>query len=356
LSADRQAAQQEIDAATDRILDAEGSILQIDTTLAQMFAEKENLGKQTAALRGRRVHLSEQLQQIQQQVQELRSQHTQVQQCCQELAVQVNEFTVRQETLIQRVQEELQMDLEAAYQQYHADQQEDFEQLEQRINDLRGKIDRLGNVNLDAINELAELEERLKFLSEQRDDLNEAKRRLEGLIGRLDQQCRQRFLETFSSVRENFHELFRKLFGGGKADLVLEDPDNVLETGIEILARPPGKELQRISLLSGGEKTLTTVALLFSIFKSRPSPFCILDEVDAALDEANIDRFNVLLGEFLEHSQFVVITHSKRTMSYAGALYGITMQEAGISKQVGVRFDDHADTGGSDDEEETEAA
>src|SRR5207253_9054368 len=142
------------------------------------------------------------------------------------------------------------------------------------------------------------------------------------------------------AVRTHFQELFRKLFGGGMADLVLEDEHDVLESGLEIIARPPGKELRSISLMSGGEKTLTAVALLLAIFRSKPSPFCLLDEVDAALDEANTARLAAVLREFLDRSQFIIVTHSKRTMAAADVLYGVTMEETGVSKRVAVRFED----------------
>jgi len=137
--------------------------------------------------------------------------------------------------------------------------------------------------------------------------------------------------------------LFRKLFGGGKADILLEDPDDILESAIEIIARPPGKETRSISLLSGGEKTLTALALLFAVFRTKPSPFCFLDEVDAALDEANNERFNMIVQEFQKDSQFIIITHSKRTMSIADMLFGITMQTQGVSKKISVSFD-HVDS------------
>lgn len=153
------------------------------------------------------------------------------------------------------------------------------------------------------------------------------------------------FLDSFAEIRKHFQELFRKLFGGGDGDIVLEDPEDVLECGIEIVARPPGKELRSISLLSGGEKTLTAVALLMSIFKSKPSPFCILDEVDAALDEGNIERYLRVVQEFRETTQFIIISHSKRTMSVADVLYGVTMEESGVSKRMSVRFDDVGDDG-----------
>jgi chromosome segregation protein len=146
-------------------------------------------------------------------------------------------------------------------------------------------------------------------------------------------------------VREHFQTLFRKLFGGGQAEIVLDPGVDILESGIEIVARPPGKEPRNISLLSGGERTLTCVALLLAIFRSRPSPFCVLDEVDAALDEANIERFLAVLREFLAWTQFIVVTHSKKTMVGAETLYGITMQESGVSKRVSVRFEDVSDNG-----------
>ena len=149
----------------------------------------------------------------------------------------------------------------------------------------------------------------------------------------------------FSPIRTHFQELFRKFFGGGEGDIVLEDPQDILECGIEIVARPPGKELRSLSLLSGGEKTLTAVALLLAIFKSRPSPFCILDEVDAALDEANVERFAAVLREFKQNTQFIMITHSKRSMAAADLLYGVTMEESGVSKRLSVRFEDVDENG-----------
>ncbi len=156
---------------------------------------------------------------------------------------------------------------------------------------------------------------------------------------------RRLFSETLETVRGHFQQLFRDLFGGGQADIVLEENVDILESGIEIVARPPGKEPRSISLLSGGEKTLTCVALLLAIFRSRPSPFCVLDEVDAALDEANIDRFTQVLQDFLTWTQFILVTHSKKTMTCANTIYGVTMQESGITKQVSVSFEDVSEDG-----------
>ncbi len=201
---------------------------------------------------------------------------------------------------------------------------------------------------MDAIRELNDLEIRSGSLRMQYDDLTAAQKSLQEIIGRINTDSRRLFLETFTVVRTHFQELFRKLFGGGMADVILEDETDVLESGIEIVARPPGKELRSISLMSGGEKTMTAVALLLAIFQSKPSPFCILDEVDAALDEANVGRFTNVLREFLDRSQFILITHSKRTMACADVLYGVTMQESGVSRRIAVRFEDWPD-----DERET---
>jgi chromosome segregation protein len=214
---------------------------------------------------------------------------------------------------------------------------------EQEIEELRRKLSRLGSVNLDALQELADLEAQAGALHIQYDDLTSAQKVLQEIIAKINVDSRKLFSETFAAIRTHFQELFRKLFGGGMADIVLEDENDILESGIEVIARPPGKELRSISLMSGGEKTLTAVALLLAIFRSKPSPFCILDEVDAALDEANIGRFTSVLRDFLDHSQFIIITHSKRTMACADMLYGITMQESGISRRISVRFEDWPD-------------
>ena len=200
-------------------------------------------------------------------------------------------------------------------------------------------------MNLDSLDELDELESRFGGLSQQYRDLVDAKAALERIIQRINVDSRQLFLATLETVRGHFRELYRRLFGGGEADILLDDTEDVLEGGIEIVACPPGKEACSISLLSGGEKTLTCVALLLAVFRSKPSPFCILDEVDAALDEANIGRFIGVLRDFLSFTQFVVVTHSKKTMAGADTLYGITMEESGVSKHVSVRFEDVSEDG-----------
>ncbi len=211
---------------------------------------------------------------------------------------------------------------------------------EKMVEDLRKQIQRMGPVNLTAIEEYDELEKRHEFLVAQSNDLQQARQTLLDVIARSDKKIREMFMETFNAVAENFRRFFRTLFNGGQARVYLLNEDDPLESGIEIEARPPGKKPQSISLLSGGESALTAVALLFAIFKAKPSPFCVLDEVDAPLDDANIGRFLGLLKEFASESQFVVITHSKQTMARADVLYGVTQQERGISQLVGVRISD----------------
>ena len=172
--------------------------------------------------------------------------------------------------------------------------------------------------------------------------MTNAKLTIEQLVARIDDESRRLLGETIETVRGHFRELFERLFGGGQADIVLEPGVDLLETSVEIVSRPPGKEPRSISLLSGGEKTMTCVALLLAIFRSRPSPFCVLDEVDAALDEANVDRFAGVLRDFLSSTQFIVVTHSKKTMAAADTLYGVTQEESGVSKRISVRFESAA--------------
>jgi chromosome segregation protein len=217
---------------------------------------------------------------------------------------------------------------------------EEFDEavMQERQLELQRQVEELGEVNLMAIDEYRELEERHRFLSEQKADLEESMQELQKAIQRINRTTRKRFLETFVQVNEKFREVFPRLFCGGQAELRLTNEEDLLETGIEIIVQPPGKKLQNVSLLSGGEKALTAVALIFSIFLVKPSPFCLLDEVDAPLDDANISRFNEMIREMTEFSQFILITHSKTTMAVADTLYGVTMEEPGVSKVVSVRL------------------
>ncbi|MFY9486658.1 MAG: chromosome segregation protein SMC, partial [Bacillota bacterium] len=207
-----------------------------------------------------------------------------------------------------------------------------------RIETLRQSIRDLGPVNTAAVEEFEETRERYEFLCSQRDDLVNAKRSLTEVISEIDQEMERRFRETFDVVNEHFKEMFAKLFQGGRAELVLENPDDLLSTGVEIYAEPPGKKLQSLSLLSGGERALTAIALIFAMMKANPSPFAVLDEIDAPLDDANVSRFTRVLRELAQSTQFVVVTHRKGTMEAADALYGVTMEESGVSKVVSVKL------------------
>jgi len=332
-----------------RIAQAERTILTAESRLAELYLLKEQRDADLLARQRRRQEIRLEIEQLAARTKVERSSLNESEEKLYQLRMESQEARIRLEDLVARVRDELGIDLAESYASYqHQEQGQDWAAVEAEIEELKLKIQRLGNVNLDAIAEQEELEKRSSFLGQQHADLRASQKQLMELIEHLNQECRERFTQTFETVRGHFQELFRKLFGGGKADIILEQPPegqplDVLEAGIEIQARPPGKELQSISLLSGGEKTMTAIALLLSIFRSRPSPFAILDEVDAALDEANNERFNRIVGEFLDKSQFIVITHSKRTMSIADVLYGITMQEAGVSKRVSVKFDSTED-------------
>ena len=229
-------------------------------------------------------------------------------------------------------------------------------EIESRVNRLRKQLKLMGAVNTDSLRDLDMLENRFTQLSAQLQDLVEARQTLEDIIRKINSESRRLFSETFETIRKNFQELFRQVFGGGEGDIILEDPDDVLDCGIDIAARPPGKELRSISLLSGGEKTMTAIALIMAIFKSKPSPFCILDEVDAALDEANVERFTAVVKAFQQTTQFIMITHHKRSMTVADVLYGVTMEESGISKRMSVRFEDVSDDGNFKAPPQTSAA
>ena len=221
----------------------------------------------------------------------------------------------------------------------------DWAFVEATVKELDQKMESMGPVNVEAIQEYDELEERFKFLEQQNADLNNSKAELLQVIAKINTTTKTLFADTFEQIRLNFQEMFTELFGGGKANLVLQDESDPLESGIDIIARPPGKQLTAITLLSGGEKTMTAVALLFAIYMVKPSPFCVLDEMDAPLDESNINRFIKILDRFSSQSQFVVISHNKRTIAKADIIYGVTMEEHGVSKLVGVKFTKREDSG-----------
>ncbi len=255
------------------------------------------------------------------------------------IELQERELEMSRAALRDRAADEISLDVDDRLREFDPASVPSLEDINSELATVRDKISRIGNVNLDAIQELEEVESRLEFLAREKADLDLSRKSLHATIAELDGLSRERFVETFEAVREHFRALFRKLFHGGKADVKLEDGVDVLDAGIEIYAGPPGKDPRSITLLSGGERTMTAVALLFALFKAKPSPVAILDEVDAALDEANTERFCSILSEFIGSTQFMIVTHSKRTMTYADVIFGVTMQESGVSKRIGLRLE-----------------
>jgi chromosome segregation protein len=219
------------------------------------------------------------------------------------------------------------------------DEEFDLEAGRTRVEELRARVEGFGAVNMMALEELTDAEERLQFLTAQRQDITEGIASTEEALREIKRRSRERFRHAFEQINRNFGELFKELFGGGRGEMSLIDADDMLESGIDIVAQPPGKRLQNVLLLSGGEKAMAALALVLGIFHYRPSPFCLLDEVDAPLDEANVGRFTDKVCEMAAHTQFIVNTHNKRTMEMARALYGVTMEEVGVSKLVSVRFE-----------------
>ena len=331
-------AQTQINESGEQITETRRDILNCETAVSELFVEKERCAQESRALHAKAEQLLLQRSQTEQLLREKRTEQAEVEEQVHQVKLQLSQLEVKKTQMSERVQEELQIDLAEAYKNY---QQEDidWEGVREKIAELRGKIERLGNVNLDAIAQQEQLEQRNEFLSSQVEDLNKSKTQLHQLINRINRESKEKFRITFEQVRGNFQQIFRKLFGGGKADIFLEDAEDILESGIEIVAKPPGKEPRTISLLSGGEKAMTALALLFAVFKTKPSPFCLLDEVDATLDEANNERFNMIVCEFQKNSQFLIVTHAKRTMSIAEELIGVTMQTQGVSKKISVKFE-----------------
>ncbi|WP_040948622.1 chromosome segregation protein SMC [Gorillibacterium massiliense] len=252
--------------------------------------------------------------------------------------VQANRMDVELDNLLKKLSEEYELSFELAKARYPVP--DDISAVQAEVRDLRRSITALGEVNLGAIEEYERISERYTFLDGQKADLTEAKATLYQVIREMDEEMSKRFRTTFDAIRSQFVVVFAKLFGGGRADLILSDPANALDTGIEIVAQPPGKKLQNLQLLSGGERALTAIALLFAILRIKPVPFCVLDEVEAALDEANVSRFAEYLREFSGVTQFIVVTHRKGTMEEADVLYGVTMEEGGVSKLVSVRLEE----------------
>lgn len=298
----------------------------------------EELVQSAKVLRERRTLSAKQLDMVARSVEKLG----------QQLEVNQSELERHRESsivLLRRYEEDYQIDFSTLQTAQRIEDAQRREELNSEASKLRQDISSVGEINMAALAELDELQSRYDHLNGQYEDLQAAKESLQRIIQKINGDSRRLFMETLEIIRQNFQKLYRRSFGGGHADIVLEEGVDVLECGIDIIATPPGKTAFSNSLLSGGEKALTAVALLLAIFQYRPSPFCVLDEVDAPFDEANIGRFVSVLTEFLDWTKFIIVTHSKKTMTSATTLYGVTMQESGVSKQVAVRFEDVNDKG-----------
>jgi chromosome segregation protein len=312
----------------------------IATTSQETAQRQEQLTARQNALETRRAQHAELTQSVREQEGELKALREQLDEAAEGLsALQLTEREAAIELthLEQQVKERWALPIGEAVGEFHLERPLD-EAEKARLKDLRTQVERMGEVNVAAIEELEEVAKRYEFLLKQRGDLESSIEQLKAAIKKIDATSRERFTQTFEAVNERFQKIFPRLFGGGRAGLVLTEEQPGMEAGVEIVAQPPGKKLQSVQLLSGGEKALTAVSMIFAIFLIKPTPFCLLDEVDAPLDEANVGRYNDMVKEMSKQSQFILITHNKRTMEIVDNLYGVTMEEPGISKLVTVKL------------------
>lgn len=302
---------------------------------------KESASKKLDKLLKEKDNLNESLEEYELSLKRENSLYTSKTNELKELEISVNRLDVKLDNLLNSLSENYSMTYEKAKESYKLEI--DYDRAKAEVSKLKKRLKELGIVNLNAPEEYDAVNARYEFLNGQLDDLNNAENTLLEIIDEMDKVMIREFKENFEVINAHFKETFKELFKGGRAELKLTEPNNILETGVEIIASPPGKKLSNINALSGGEKTLTAISLLFAIIKSKPSPFCVLDEVEAALDEANVDIFGEYLQKLKSRSEFIVITHKKKTMEYADILYGITMQESGVSKLVSVKLEDIED-------------
>ncbi|MFT9115676.1 MAG: chromosome segregation protein SMC [Sporolactobacillus sp.] len=338
LAATREALEQSVANVSETIGDHALSADSLDKQTEQARRCKESAANQLEAAKAARHQLQSQLAECDA---ALTNQRQQLNVTAGELEreeVAANRLDVALDHMIAALREDYELTVEAARDHYPLTL--DPEAARRQVKLIKRAIDELGTVNLGAIDEYQQVSTRAQFLAEQRDDLLQARANLENVMTEMDEEVSSRFAKTFAQIRTQFRSVFAELFGGGQADLKLLDPEDLLTSGIDILAEPPGKKLQKLSLLSGGERALTATALLFAILKVRPVPFCVLDEVEAALDDANVDRYAAFLQKFSADTQFIVVTHRHGTMEHANVLYGVTMQESGISRLVSVRLEE----------------
>ncbi|TXL67653.1 chromosome segregation protein SMC [Cerasibacillus terrae] len=312
--------------------------IEVNQTIQEQKKKKEYLTSMIQGKRQERLQLMTRIEEQERELKEENKAHQKIIGNMQEKELQQTRLDVELENRLSHLETEYTITFEKASQTY--EKTDNIDQEKEAVQNLKQKIEQLGAVNLGAIDEYNRILDRYEFLTKQQNDLVEAKETLHDVIEEMDQEMKRLFDTTFTKIKAEFTIVFKQLFGGGKAELKLTDPNNLLDTGVEIIAQPPGKKLQNLGLLSGGERALTAIALLFAILRVRPVPFCVLDEVEAALDEANVVRFAKYVKQHSEKTQFIVITHRKGTMEEADVLYGVTMQESGVSRFVSVRLDE----------------
>jgi len=308
------------------------------TSLSKVKEDISNINKKLDLLKVEEEKVSDEINELEETSRSSNSYVNKKEKELNNLNITINRIDVKLDTLLNDLTTDYNMTYDFANENYRLEM--DSDEARKIVVKLKDELNIIGNVNLDAPEEYTKTKERYDFLTKQKEDLVNAENTLYDIIKEMDSIMKTKLTETFEQVRKEFKTVYRELFKGGRAELSLTDPDNILETGIEIKAEPPGKKLQSISLLSGGEKTFTAISLLFAILNIRPVPFCLFDEVEAALDDANVEAFGRYLSKYHDNTQFIIITHKKKTMEYADILYGITMQESGVSKLVSVKLED----------------
>ncbi|MBL0388862.1 chromosome segregation protein SMC [Tumebacillus sp. ITR2] len=340
LATEMEAREQERNALVQRLEETAQELQSAESLYTNFEEHRKEAEAKLDAHREAKLALTSRMSATEAQLREARLQLKNLEQLVHHNEVKVNRLDVELNNSLTKLAEEYHISFELAKERYPMP--EELGITKRKVQEFRREIERLGDVNFGAIEEYARMQERHAYLTEQRDDLVKAVEQLYEVIREIEGEMSKRFNETFYAIREQFCDVFVALFGGGRADLILTDPEKPLTTGIDVVAQPPGKKLQNLQLLSGGERALAALALLFAILRIKPVPFCVLDEVEAALDDANVARYSMYLRDFSKQTQFIVVTHRKGTMEGADVLYGVTMQESGVSKVVSVRLIDQA--------------
>ncbi|WP_369403421.1 chromosome segregation protein SMC [Gracilibacillus boraciitolerans] len=311
---------------------------EIDQEIEDKKADKDRKQENLQQIRKQRAETQQKVITLEASIKQVQKEESYLKQEIQSIEIKRNRLDLDLENRLQFLETEYNITFEKAKSDF--EQPAILEDAKEQVKLIKKSIDELGTVNIGAIDEYERIKERYEFLTSQQEDLIEAKRTLYDIIAEMDEEMTRKFEETFTQIKDEFTVVFQRLFGGGHAELKLTNPAHLLDTGVDIIAQPPGKKLQQLGLLSGGERALTAIALLFAILRVRPVPFCVLDEVEAALDEANVTRFAKYLKHYSKHTQFIVITHRKGTMEEADVLYGVTMQESGVSRLVSVKLEE----------------